>query len=217
MYGTLYRIFNIKNGKSYIGKTYSGFYTRLQQHISDRNRFSKRPLYRAFNKYGIENFSAEILGEYQEGILEEKEIEFIRLYNSYGSAGYNATLGGEGTRYINVPIESLVEEYRIKGNLTTTAKVFGIDPQSCKKLLESHGEPIVQFDGKAYRRNLYSKKVYIPEVDISFKDPYECARFLMDCDIVPNSSDEVAVAMSVRRVCTSIRKHYLGIYFEYIE
>lgn len=215
MNGTIYRIFNLINGKSYIGKTYSGFYVRLQQHIKDAIKFKTRPLYRAFNKYGIDNFSAEILGHFPEGVLEEEEINYIQHYNSY-KKGYNATLGGDGSRHITVPIDSLVESYRITGNLTATGRLFNIDPTSCKRILVNHGEPIVEFDSKSNRRKMYSKKVFIPEVDLVFEDPYECAKFLMSCDIVPDTSNEISIGTCIRRVCTKERKHYLGIYFEYL-
>lgn len=217
MNGTLYRIFNLINGKSYIGKTYNDPYNRLAEHIRDSKRYLERPLYRAFNKYGLDNFSFEILLHCEQGLLEDKEIEYISKYNSYGNTGYNATLGGEGRRYIDICMEALVEQYRDNGNLTTTAKIFGIDSQSVKRMLIDYGEPLVKFDGKTHRRKLYSKKVYIPEVDMVFVDPYECARFLIGCDIVSNTSNEISVAMSIRRVCAGIRQHYQNIYFEYTD
>lgn len=70
MNGTLYRIFNTINGKSYIGKTYNSIYVRLKNHL---NCSDDRPLYRAFRKYGTDYFSMEILGEFPEGELETQE------------------------------------------------------------------------------------------------------------------------------------------------
>lgn len=54
------------------------------------------------NKYGIENFIVEEL-EYveDEAILSEKEICWIKELETYGSKGYNATKGGDGTIIYN--------------------------------------------------------------------------------------------------------------------
>lgn len=53
-------------------------------------------LYKAFNKYGIENFTFEIIEEIEdEGLLSEREKHWITYYNSF-EKGYNMTLGGDG-------------------------------------------------------------------------------------------------------------------------
>ena len=41
------------------------------------------PLYQAFRKYGIENFTWEVLEETTDDLLDEKEIYYINLYNSF--------------------------------------------------------------------------------------------------------------------------------------
>lgn len=57
----IYKITNKINGKVYIGKTIHSIETRWNQHIyeSKKQRYECRPLYDAFNKYGIENFTIE--------------------------------------------------------------------------------------------------------------------------------------------------------------
>ena len=54
----IYVITNDKNGKQYVGKTLKTIKERFSEHIKDskRKRNEKRPLYRAFNKYGIGHF-----------------------------------------------------------------------------------------------------------------------------------------------------------------
>ena len=61
MIGYIYKITNRLNQKAYIGKTIYTVEERWQEHIRDskRDRCKDRPLYRAMNKYGIENFSIE--------------------------------------------------------------------------------------------------------------------------------------------------------------
>lgn len=48
------------------------------------------------NKYGIEHFKVETIEETNSP--EEREQFWIKEYNSYGSTGYNATKGGDGSK-----------------------------------------------------------------------------------------------------------------------
>ena len=59
--GYIYCITNLINSKRYIGKTVNNIQQRFEEHCKDsqKNRYKKRPLYDAFNKYGIENFKVE--------------------------------------------------------------------------------------------------------------------------------------------------------------
>ena len=214
MNGIIYRIFNIKSGKSYIGKTYSTIYQRLQEHIRDKDRYPNRPIYRALNKYGIESFSVEILGEYSQGILEDKEIEFIRLYSSYGPKGYNATLGGDGRRRVDIDQDLLENKYLETKTITATASFFDIDVDTCKKLLSNIDHTL--FDIKTDRRNRLSKQVLVKDTNMVFDNPYECAKFLISCDIIDSSISERNAGLSIARACKHTNKTYKGLSFSYI-
>jgi group I intron endonuclease len=214
MNGIIYRIFNIKTGKSYIGKTYATLYQRLQEHIRDKDRYPNRPIYRALNKYGIESFSAEILGEYPEQTLEDMEIEFIQFYKSYGKSGYNATLGGDGRRRINIDTDLLISKYRELKTVSATATHFGIDVDTCKKLLSNNIDTSL-FDIKSDRRNRLSTKVLVIDTQMEFNNPYECAKFLIDCDIIDNSISERNAGISIARACKHPSKTYKGLSFSY--
>lgn len=100
--GFIYKITNRINGKAYIGKTTLTIKERFNQHKQDykKEKDKNRPLYRAMNKYGIDNFIIETIGEYDDKILDEKEKEYIQFFNTYKN-GYNATLGGDGHTRIN--------------------------------------------------------------------------------------------------------------------
>lgn len=97
MIGYIYKITNRLNQKAYIGKTIYTVEERWQEHIRDskRDRCKDRPLYRAMNKYGIENFSIEQIEEVEVKDLSNREIYWIEHYHTF-SNGYNATLGGDG-------------------------------------------------------------------------------------------------------------------------
>lgn len=94
----IYKITNLINGKVYIGQS-NDIYKRWKEH----KRISKVSesgslLYRAFKKYGIENFSFEILEKCEPKDLDEREIFYIKKFNSYVGGnegyGYNLTMGG---------------------------------------------------------------------------------------------------------------------------
>ncbi|KFZ25970.1 MAG: GIY-YIG catalytic domain protein [Candidatus Izimaplasma bacterium HR2] len=123
--GYIYKIANKINSKVYIGKTYHTIENRFKQHInsSKRNKCKTQPLYLAINKYGIENFIVEEIGKYEEGLLEEMEIEFIAKYNSYHN-GYNATLGGEGVKTFSYSDKEVIEKYKELEYIHKTAEYF---------------------------------------------------------------------------------------------
>lgn len=90
----IYKITNKLNNKSYIGQT-KDYIRRFQEHrkmSSLKNSNYICLLYRAFNKYGLDNFSFGIL-EITEN-YNEREIYYIKLFDSVKN-GYNITKGGE--------------------------------------------------------------------------------------------------------------------------
>lgn len=91
------------NNKCYIGQAQS-LKKRISHHFSNiKTQRYDLPLYRAINKYGIENFDITILKEYSSDInhsdlckqKDQDEIYYIEKYNGYTN-GYNCTKGGDG-------------------------------------------------------------------------------------------------------------------------
>lgn len=95
----IYKITNLINNKSYIGKS-SNIEERWRYHKSNYNNSKEynKILYEAFRKYGIENFSFEII-ELLENEYDiksnEREQYWIDYFNSF-HFGYNMTEGGDG-------------------------------------------------------------------------------------------------------------------------
>jgi group I intron endonuclease len=89
------------NGKAYIGFD-SKWPSRKAVHICEAvtRKNKKYPLYRAIQKYGVENFEWEILyqNEDREYTLNVMENKFIVEHNTHfrDGHGYNMTYGGEG-------------------------------------------------------------------------------------------------------------------------
>lgn len=101
---TLYKIYCVlcaASRKKYVGLTLRSVEERLKSHIANagyaRNDSSRFPL--AIRKYGERQFivgELETVASLSEAKLREKH--YIQLFNTNGSAGYNSTLGGEGSQ-----------------------------------------------------------------------------------------------------------------------
>lgn len=97
----IYKWENKINHKCYIGQSIN-LGSRLRHHVNNfKHRRYDSPLYRAFDKYGIESFDVEILYSIENPtpdaklLLDQLEIGYIETYNSYGKNGYNQTRGGD--------------------------------------------------------------------------------------------------------------------------
>lgn len=105
----VYKIVNNVNGKMYIGITARSIELRYDQHLYSKKEY---PLYRAFDKYGRDNFTIELL-DCCETREEATSLEkyYIKLYNSTnGKFGYNQTAGGEDNCGSSNPRASLTDE-----------------------------------------------------------------------------------------------------------
>lgn len=93
----IYKITNLINNNAYIGLSIN-IEKRWRAHIKRSqdatNKEYNKVLYKAFRKYGIDNFKFEILEECIPQELKEKEIYWINYYDTYKN-GYNATAGGD--------------------------------------------------------------------------------------------------------------------------
>ena len=87
----IYRITNKINGKTYIGQ-------HKYKDLNDNYKGSGKLLWRAYRKYGFENFEKEILYsriQYKETV-DAMERFAIAKERALGKAEYNITDGGEG-------------------------------------------------------------------------------------------------------------------------
>ncbi len=94
----IYKITNLINNKVYIGCS-KDIEHRWTAHKSESKLEYNPPynysVHRAFRKYGINNFSFEIIELVSEDKLFDREKYWIQYYNSYNT-GYNETQGGDG-------------------------------------------------------------------------------------------------------------------------
>ncbi|MCC8068781.1 MAG: GIY-YIG nuclease family protein [Ruminococcus sp.] len=130
----IYKITNILNQKVYIGQSVD-IEKRWAEHIRCANNSDKpNTIYQAIRKYGVENFTFEVIEECSQEKLNEREIYWIDYYNSYYD-GYNMTLGGDNGYLFDYNF--LVEQYKIYKTTEETAKHCGCQPHTVSKALKA--------------------------------------------------------------------------------
>ena len=92
----IYKFQNKLNNKVYIGQSIN-IEKRFKEHLSNmlnpNTKDYNSKFYRALRKYGIANFTFEIIEEVSKNILNEREEYWVNFYNSYLD-GYNSNSGG---------------------------------------------------------------------------------------------------------------------------
>ena len=141
----IYKITNHINNKLYIGTTKYKVQQRWNEHVSRyRNLLQhgnlKYPLYLAFAKYGIENFTIEAIEECDECEMFDREKYYIELYNTYGTNGYNATIGGEGTlRLTSEDKQAIIDTYTQCKTIAETQRRTGRNAETIHNVLNASG------------------------------------------------------------------------------
>lgn len=174
--GHIYKIENKLNGKIYIGQTIKTVEKRFNQHKNNSNKeyFSQIVLYKAFNKYGIENFECVELEEIDNEFLDEREKYWIEYYDSYFN-GYNSTLGGRATQLYNWDIDDIIEKYQELRSAREVAKVVGCDHSTIDNLLNYYG--VKRFNKKDQVRR--PVKLVKGNEEYTFFNTLDAARWLI--------------------------------------
>lgn len=124
----IYKITNLINNKSYIGKSDIDILSRLNDH--KKGIKSNKHLQNSINKYGMSNFTFEILEQCSKEDCSNRERYWIEYYDSYNN-GYNQTTGGENQSGWN-----LSKEARIKIGNKLRGRTFSEETR--KKMSISH-------------------------------------------------------------------------------
>jgi group I intron endonuclease len=106
----IYCIENLVNGKKYIGKG-TDIKNRWTDHKSKlkRNKHENPYLQASWNKYGEKNFHFYIVENSKKEIIYDKEIYYIKIFNTKSPNGYNLTMGGDGALGRIMSIESKIK------------------------------------------------------------------------------------------------------------
>ena len=162
--GFIYIIKNTVNDYVYIGQTRRSIEIRWKEHLRHCDQEKNQVLGRAMRKHGKDKFFIEQLEECDDALLDEKEIYWIKHFNSFHN-GYNVTAGGTGgfemTSLVSEVLElweqgltvnKIVEEvglnvetvrgYLNKNGITHEA----IRARANKAIAKSKARPVLQFD-----------------------------------------------------------------------
>lgn len=210
----IYVITNDINGKQYIGKTNNSIEERFRQHIRDsrKERCEKRPLYDAMNKYGIEHFHIEQLEQCSAEDSSDKEIYWIQKLNTYGSQGYNATLGGDSKKYYNY--KELADTYLEIQNITAVSHKFNCSFDTVKNACIEYNIPIISSAKISKQKN--GKCVFCFDKFMNFiqkfDDMSDAARWIID---TLNTNAKVkSISANIGRVISGERQIAYGYHWK---
>lgn len=162
--GKIYIITNKVNGKQYVGQTIQTIKKRFNKHKRDSKYRTEYAIYRAFNKYGKENFVIELI---QEGIktkeeLDSKEKEEIEKRNTISPNGYNLKAGGSKSRAHEETKKRLSESAKAmhdRWDNETKEEIRRKCSEAARKQWESYSEE----ERRAMGMNRYLKKIKMTE------------------------------------------------------
>ncbi len=131
--GIIYK-YTSPSGKVYIGQT-TNEKSRRKDFLNTSRNYSGSKINNARDKYGVENFEYEIIFRVEsliedevKSILNEKEIQYINLFDSFEN-GYNSDLGGGSATYKRTEescqkLSESVTEYYKTHNSAVSRKVL---------------------------------------------------------------------------------------------
>lgn len=183
--GYIYKITNTINGKNYIGQTIKSIEKRFSQHKNNYTKpyFEHLALYKAFRKYGIENFTFEPIEEIDNEKLDEREIYWIKEYNSYYN-GYNSTLGGRLIQLYDWDIDQIINLYMELKSARKVAEKLGCDHSTIDNLLNANKVP--RFSAaEQMGKTMYLRK---DEKEFKFSSPDAAARWLIENNLVQSKN-----------------------------
>lgn len=204
----IYQIVNDINQKVYVGKTEFSIEKRFKEHCNDayHNRCEKRPLYAAMRKYGIENFHIELIEKTNNP--EEREIYWIEQKRSFKN-GYNATIGGDGRRYIDYDL--VIETYKQCQSMTETSKRLNIHQDSVSSILHSNNIPILS--GSEVSRQKLGQVINQYDLEKNYIQSFPSVR--VAAAFLKGKNYQSGVVSHITDVCKGKRKTAYGYIWQY--
>jgi len=146
IFGSLYKLTNVLDGKAYIGQTTREVDVRVNEHLNHSGK-QCRYLKAAIEKYGKEYFVPEVLDTADsKDELDLKEIAYIEFYKSDNrDYGYNLTKGGSKITQFSKNHNNGWGENRKERAKKMRAMFKGIAPpeSSIRRSKEVNSEPTI--------------------------------------------------------------------------
>ena len=209
--GYIYQIINKINNKRYIGQTVKPVEKRFAQHKNNYTKpyFSQLALYKAFNKYGIENFIFESIEEVDNEHLDEREKYWIKYYNSYYD-GYNSTIGGRLVQLYDWDIDQIIDLYMQLRSARKVAAYLNCDHSTIDNILNSNKIPRFT-TGEQRGTTVIIKK---GDIEKTFSSIVDCAKFLIENNYTQSKKIN-SVRTGIAEAYKNKRKYYgFDIYYE---
>ena len=207
----IYKITNLINEKIYIGQSVDINY-RFNNHKSEsfnpKSNAYNTAIHRAIRKYGIENFSFEVIEECTKELLSEREIYWIAYYNSYEN-GYNSTLGGRDTELYKWDYEQIKKLYDEHRSARKVAKIIGCDHSTIDNIINKMNWPRYSVSSQRLHRIVLKKE----DTEYIFSSLEEAANWLIENKITKSTS-----VRNVRQQLSNSKaksKKYYGFQIEY--
>lgn len=142
MIGIIYKVTNDINDLVYIGQTMYLLENRWEWHINKSNNIKDNcKFHKALREIGANHFKIEEIERVSTLILDEREIYWIKYYNSYFN-GYNSTLGGKGGKKLSIyedkqSINTIIDLY-VNKHLSTNkiASIYKLDKATIARILK---------------------------------------------------------------------------------
>lgn len=211
--GIIYK-YTSPSGKSYIGQT-----TRTKKEREGKNakEYSHCPaFYKAIQKYGIENFSYEVLEECDNRLLNERERYWIKEYDSYNN-GYNLTEGGQDEKTWSKKVYQFsqkgefIKEYE---SLTVAAKENKVAVSSLSQVCNGKKYTLLGYLWSYENKCPKIKKNHRNKIIYQFNDKGE---LIKEFETAKNAANFYQIPISGIQQCAAKhnRKRVLGTIFTY--
>lgn len=206
----IYRIYNKITTESYIGQSID-IKRRILNHMNvaynENSPEYNYPLYQSIRKYGLDNFEVYVLENCTPDELNDREIYWISLFDTY-IHGYNQTTGGtdvkQPPKYLNqliIDLQNGVLSYKeLSGIYLLTTQQIGLINRGISFKQSNLSYPL--------RKNTKGVVWCDPvtcEVYEEFESVTDAAKFI-------NTS-----TTAISQVCLGHNLNYKGYYFQYID
>lgn len=214
----IYKITNLKNGKVYIGQTTQTLKARMSRHITRalNETHYNYALCNAIRKYKPDSFKFEIIENVNDkSELNEREMYWIKYYNSTTPSGYNMTEGGGGTNgYKHKEEDKAIMSSMKRGMYKKDENPFygkhHSEEQKAKWRKERSGRTLTD----DHKLNISKTRKRIKIINIDTNEVFESARHV--CRHYGKDPDS-GTASVIAKVCRKEKKYktVLGYRFEY--